>query len=127
MPQATSSDHGTSLFNVHMLRKKNQSLKTEIENHEPRITLVCNNGQKLIDENHEDSPEFEKLIADLKRKYQELKEAVDSREKDLKQNEKVQQVKNGGLDFFGNSNKMSFKKFLLYYSISSTRMKLNHG
>ncbi|KAK6634026.1 hypothetical protein RUM44_004633 [Polyplax serrata] len=91
MPQGRSTDYGTSLFNVHMLRKKNQSLRTEIENHEPRIILVCTNGQKLIDENHENSAEFEKLIADLKRRYQELKDALEEREKGLKQNEKVQQ------------------------------------
>lgn len=92
MPQATSTDYGTSLFNVHMLRKKNQSLRTEIDNHEPRIILVCNNGQKLIDENHEDKSEFQKLIGDLKGRYQDLKEAVENRENGLNQSEKVQQV-----------------------------------
>jgi spectrin beta len=50
MPQASSTEYGNSLFQVHMLEKKNQSLRTEIENHEPRINTVCNNGQKLIDE-----------------------------------------------------------------------------
>lgn len=92
MPQATSTDCGTSLFNVHTLKKKNQSLRTEIENHEPRVTLVCNNGQKLIDEEHEDSPEFRQLIEELLQKYQELKEAVETREGGLTQSEKVQQV-----------------------------------
>ncbi|KAG5309825.1 SPTCB protein, partial [Acromyrmex insinuator] len=91
MPQATSTEYGTSLFNVHMLKKKNQSLRTEIENHEPRINLVCNNGQKLIDEGHEDSPEFQKLISELTEKWRELKDAVDDRNKHLLQNEKAQQ------------------------------------
>lgn len=50
MPLALSTEYGNSLFQVHMLEKKNQSLKTEIDNHEPRINTVCNNGQKLIDE-----------------------------------------------------------------------------
>lgn len=50
MPQASSTEYGSSLFQVHMLEKKNQSLRTEIENHEPRINTVSNNGQKLIDE-----------------------------------------------------------------------------
>lgn len=50
MPQATSTEYGKSLFEVNMLEKKNQSLRTEIDNHEPRINTVCNNGQKLIDE-----------------------------------------------------------------------------
>lgn len=93
MPQATSTDYGNSLFNVHMLKKKNQSLRTEIENHEPRITLVCTNGQKLIEEAHEDSAEFNKLIEELLQKYQELKEAVENRENGLTQSERVQQVR----------------------------------
>lgn len=50
MPQALSTEYGNSLFHVHMLEKKNQSLRTEVDNHEPRINTVCNNGQKLIDE-----------------------------------------------------------------------------
>ncbi|XP_018305239.1 spectrin beta chain [Mycetomoellerius zeteki] len=91
MPQATSTEYGNSLFNVHMLKKKNQSLRTEIENHEPRINLVCNNGQKLIDEGHEDSPEFQELIPELTEKWRELKDAVDDRNKHLLQNEKAQQ------------------------------------
>ncbi|KMQ98255.1 spectrin beta chain isoform x6 [Lasius niger] len=91
MPQATSTEYGNSLFNVHMLKKKNQSLRTEIDNHEPRINLVCNNGQKLIDEGHEDSPEFQKLISELTEKWRELKDAVDDRNRHLLQNEKAQQ------------------------------------
>ncbi|XP_048516280.1 spectrin beta chain isoform X2 [Athalia rosae] len=91
MPQATSSEYGNSLFNVHMLKKKNQSLRTEIENHEPRINSVCNNGQKLIDEGHEDSAEFIQRISDLSDKWRELKDAVDERNRHLLQNEKAQQ------------------------------------
>ncbi|XP_014212217.1 spectrin beta chain isoform X3 [Copidosoma floridanum] len=91
MPQATSSEYGTSLFNVHMLKKKNQSLRTEMENHEPRINFVSNNGQKLIDEGHEDSEEFRRLISELSDKWQELKDALDERNAHLLQNEKAQQ------------------------------------
>jgi spectrin beta len=65
MPLATASDNGNSLFNVNVLKKKNQSLRTEIDNHEQRIHLVCNNGQKLIDEDHADSEEFSNLIEEL--------------------------------------------------------------
>lgn len=50
MPQALSTEYGNSLFEVHMLEKKTQSLQTEVDNHEPRINTVCHNGQKLIDE-----------------------------------------------------------------------------
>ncbi|XP_046383490.1 spectrin beta chain isoform X6 [Ischnura elegans] len=91
MPQATSSEYGNSLFNVNMLKKKNQSLRTEIDNHEPRIHLVCNNGQKLIDEGHESSPEFNRLIEELMQKWEELKDAVENRKNNLMQSEKAQQ------------------------------------
>lgn len=73
MPLATSTDYGNSLFNVQMLQKKNQSLKTETDNHEPRILTVISNGQKLIDESHEASPEFKELIEELTARWRELK------------------------------------------------------
>ena len=65
MPLATAADCGNSLFNVNVLKKKNQSLRTEIDNHEQRIHMVCNNGQKLIDEGHVDADEFANLIEEL--------------------------------------------------------------
>ncbi|KAI8116109.1 Spectrin beta chain [Lucilia cuprina] len=91
LPVANSNDYGNSLFNVHVLKKKNQSLATEIDNHEPRINAICNNGRKLIDEGHEDAKKFEALISDLTQKWQELKDAVENRKKHLLESEKVQQ------------------------------------
>ncbi|XP_037917699.1 spectrin beta chain isoform X4 [Hermetia illucens] len=91
MPLATSTDYGNSLFNVNVLKKKNQSLSTEIDNHEPRIMAICNNGRKLIDEGHEESGRFENLIKELTQKWQELKDAIDSRKRHLDQSERVQQ------------------------------------
>lgn len=70
-----------------------QSLRTEIDNHEPRIHLVCNNGQKLIDEGHEDALEFTQLIDDLLARWQQLKDAVENRRNKLLQSEKAQQVR----------------------------------
>nr|CAD7595507.1 unnamed protein product [Timema genevievae] len=69
LPQANSTEYGNSLFNVNTLKKKNQSLRTEIDNHETRINLVCGNGQKLIEEGHEDSAEFTERIDDLLDKW----------------------------------------------------------
>lgn len=91
MPLATSNEYGNSLFNVHALKKKNQSLATEIDNHEARIMSICHNGQKLIDEGHENSEEFANLIKQLMSKWQELKDAIDTRKKQLDQSERVQQ------------------------------------
>ncbi|XP_050549982.1 spectrin beta chain isoform X5 [Spodoptera frugiperda] len=91
MPQATTTDYGNSLFIVQMLQKKNQSLKTETDNHEPRILTVISNGQKLIDEGHEDTPEFKQLIEELTARWRELKDAIEERKNKLSQWEKAQQ------------------------------------
>lgn len=91
MPQATSKEYGNSLFHVHMLEKKNQSLRTEVDNHEPRINTVCNNGQKLIDEGHESADEFSHLITNLLQAWQQLKDAVEERRENLLRNERAQQ------------------------------------
>ncbi|GFY53200.1 spectrin beta chain [Trichonephila inaurata madagascariensis] len=91
MPLTTSTDYGNSLFSVQMLKKKNQSLRTEIENHEPRIMNICENGQKLISEGHEDSGEFQQLIEDLLQQWQDLKNALEAREDKLLESEKAQQ------------------------------------
>ncbi|XP_055939314.1 spectrin beta chain-like isoform X2 [Argiope bruennichi] len=91
LPLTQSTDYGNSLFSVQMLKKKNQSLRTEIENHEPRIMHICENGQKLISEGHEDSGEFQRLIDDLLQQWQDLKKALDAREDKLLESEKAQQ------------------------------------
>lgn len=53
---------------------------------------MCNNGQKLIEEGHEDSTQFKDLIEDLMDKWRQLKDAVDHRRNQLNQSEKAQQV-----------------------------------
>ena len=58
MNLVTSEELGSSLQDVNMLIKKNRTLKGEIENHQPRIDTVCNNGHKLIDGDHDQSDEF---------------------------------------------------------------------
>ncbi|XP_055307281.1 spectrin beta chain isoform X2 [Sitodiplosis mosellana] len=91
LPVVQSDEFGNSLFNVNVLKKKSHTLATEIDNHEPLINTICNNGQKLIDEGHEDAPKFAELIPELTRKWQALKDAVDERRKKLDQSERVQQ------------------------------------
>ena len=46
MNMVTSDDYGSSLQEVNLLIKKNKTLKGEIENHEPRIRAVCEDGQR---------------------------------------------------------------------------------
>lgn len=90
MPQATSTDYGDSLFSVQILLKKNQSLKNEVDNHEPIIRNICNDGRKLINEGHEDSAEFQNLIDNLLAELDKLRESIDYRKSKLLESEKAQ-------------------------------------
>ena len=51
----SDEEFGTSLQEVNLLIKKIKTLKGEIDNHEPRIRAVCEDGQRLIDRGHPDS------------------------------------------------------------------------
>lgn len=53
---------------------------------------ICENGQKLISESHEDSEEFQRLIDDLLERWGDLKKALEAREDKLLESEKAQQV-----------------------------------
>lgn len=56
---------------------------------------ICENGQKLISESHEDSEEFQRLIDDLLHRWGDLKKALEEREDKLLESEKAQQVRKG--------------------------------
>lgn len=88
---ARSTDRPNSLFSAQMLIKKNQSLKTEIDNHEARIVSICDAGRKLIAQGHEDSREFEQLIAQLTAAWNELMQSMERRKAELFEAERAQQ------------------------------------
>lgn len=91
LPLAQSADYGNNLHDVQVLLRKNQSLRNEIDNHEPRIMNICQTGNRLIEEGHEDAPEFKSLIEQLLFDWDNLKREVDNRKVKLIENEKVQQ------------------------------------
>ena len=91
MNLVTSEDYGNSLQAVNMLIKKNKTLKSEIDNHEPRIQTVCQDGQRLIDSGHPDSDQFVSHIEDLVDKLQHLKQNLEARRQKLLTSEKAQQ------------------------------------
>ncbi|XP_061173790.1 spectrin beta chain-like isoform X5 [Saccostrea echinata] len=91
MPLATSNNFGNSLLSVQLLTKKNHSLQTEIENHEPRIFNVVEVGQQLIDEKHPQSEEFQALIDELMKMWDDLRAAIAKREERLKLSDVAQQ------------------------------------
>ena len=88
----SSQDYGSSLQDVSMLIKKNRTLRGEIDNHEPRILGVCATGDKLIDEGHPDSTEYQQKVDDLKEKVAALKDMLEARRAKLLVSEKAQQV-----------------------------------
>lgn len=92
LPLAQSKDYGNNLHDVQVLLRKNQSLQNEIENHEPRIMNICETGDKMIRDGHEDAPEFNNLKDELLAEWDNLKQANDNRRKKLEENEKVQQL-----------------------------------
>jgi len=91
MNLVTSEDYGDSLQAVNMLIKKNKTLGMEIDNHEPIILRVCEDGRKLIDSGHPDSEQFQRDIDDLLEKLKHLKEQLEARRQKLLFSEKAQQ------------------------------------
>lgn len=49
---------GENLFDCHRLQKNTQSLRNEIENHEPWVNEIIANGQALINDGHENADQF---------------------------------------------------------------------
>ncbi|XP_065292726.1 spectrin beta chain isoform X1 [Dermacentor albipictus] len=91
MPLVKSPDRGASLFGVQMLRKKEQSLRHEVDHHEPRVVAICEDGRRLAAEGHQDGPEFERLAKELEELWAELRRALDARREDLLISEKAHQ------------------------------------
>ncbi|VDO32364.1 unnamed protein product [Haemonchus placei] len=82
---------GENLPDCQRLQKNAQLLTSEVENHEPWIERICDNGRELIDAGHENSAAFEQRIAELRDAWQELKDAIKDRKDRLAESEKAHQ------------------------------------
>jgi spectrin beta len=91
LPIANAPQLGEDLFDCHRLQKNTQSLRNEIDNHENWVMEVTANGQRLIDEGHENADAFRRLIEELHAKWNELKEALEARKSRLAESEKAHQ------------------------------------
>lgn len=91
MRMAQSPDVGSSLVQVNMLQRKNDTLQKEVDNHEQRITQVYQDGEQMIQENNPRSEQFQDLIATLLSQWQNLKQAIDERRTRLEDSQQVQQ------------------------------------
>ncbi|OQV17845.1 Spectrin beta chain [Hypsibius exemplaris] len=91
MTQAISPNVGNDLFEVLRMKKQNNNLRHEIENHEPRIRAIVAAGNGLMRDGHPDSARFQELLQDLEARWRDLKDAIDDRDKRLDLSEKAQQ------------------------------------
>ncbi|KAK0414269.1 hypothetical protein QR680_007238 [Steinernema hermaphroditum] len=91
LPVAHARQLGESLFDCHRLQKKTQSLANEVDNHEPWVNKICDNGRELIAEGHENSAAFELKISELQNAWKELKDAIEARKAHLSESEKAHQ------------------------------------
>lgn len=69
LPVARAPQLGENLFDCHRLQKNTQSLATEVDHHQGWIDEICRNGQKLIDEGHENAPHFQVIQNKIKRSH----------------------------------------------------------
>ncbi|XP_055345534.1 spectrin beta chain-like isoform X2 [Paramacrobiotus metropolitanus] len=91
MQQATSPNVGNNLFEVLRLKKQNQNLRQEVHNHEPLIDAIDRVGRRLIDDQHPESARFSELLQDLRARWNDLKDAIEDRERRLDLSEAAQQ------------------------------------
>eukprot|EP00731_Ephydatia_muelleri_P023860 Em0016g131a len=82
-PLAASKNRGKDLIGVQNLIKKHQALMSEISSHESFITTVCADGDSMISQGHFGATEIKKKTLMLSDKWEQLKERVQERKKDL--------------------------------------------
>ncbi|CAG5135132.1 unnamed protein product, partial [Candidula unifasciata] len=90
-PFASSSNRGRDLIGVQNLMKKHQALLAEIAGHEPRISNVCQTGNEMIKEGHFAADTIRETTAELKEKWQALKDKAFQRKQDLEDSLQAQQ------------------------------------
>ncbi|CAK9304213.1 unnamed protein product [Gordionus sp. m RMFG-2023] len=90
-PQASSDNYGNSLVSVQGLQKKNQTLRSEVNGHEPRIMSLCERGRELKNAIPEKAEEFQELVNELMDKLNELKDNINNRDKKLSVSLQAQQ------------------------------------
>jgi len=80
---ATLNNLGRDLIGCQNLIKKHLVLISEINNHEPRIRSVCQNGEDMISNGHFASEEINQKINNLNQKWFGLKEKANNRKRNL--------------------------------------------
>ncbi|KAE9552200.1 hypothetical protein FO519_004581 [Halicephalobus sp. NKZ332] len=87
LPIANAPQLGEDLADCNRLQKNNQRLMEEVNNHQGWINEIKRNGQQLIDEGHENAPEFQRKIHELDSEWDTLKRAIDDQKNRLDESE----------------------------------------
>lgn len=88
---AQSPNVGSNLYDVTRLRKKAQTLRTEVDNHAPRIETLYETGKELLDGDYEPKEKYSGLLHDLQGAWQQLNDALGERDRQLAVSEAAQQ------------------------------------
>ncbi|CDS40887.1 spectrin beta chain [Echinococcus multilocularis] len=91
---ALIEDHGrmaSSLLINQQLQRRHKMLTNEVDNHEPRVDAVCQQGEKMIAEGHPHSEKFREGIDEVRALWATLRQALADRQAALAQNEIAQQ------------------------------------
>ena len=87
LPIANAPQLGENLADCNRLQKNNQRLMEEVNNHQGWINEIKRNGQQLIDEGHENAPEFQRKIGELEAEWSGLKRAIADQKNRLDESE----------------------------------------
>jgi spectrin alpha len=82
-PIVSSTNRGKDLIGVQNLIKKNLTMLTEINNHEPRIDAVSQTAQHMVEEGHFAAEDIKLRLGSLHDHWNQLKEKASQRKQDL--------------------------------------------
>uniref|UniRef100_A0A3Q3QVI0 Spectrin alpha chain, non-erythrocytic 1 n=1 Tax=Monopterus albus TaxID=43700 RepID=A0A3Q3QVI0_MONAL len=90
-PIAASTNRGKDLIGVQNLLKKHQALQAEITGHEPRIKVVTQKGEAMVEEGHFAAEDVKAKLAELHGRWDTLKAKASQRRQDLEDSLQAQQ------------------------------------
>lgn len=89
--QSASTDLGTNLSGVHTLLAKHQVLEEELRSHEPSVTSLSDEGNRLIVDDHYASTDIQESLKELMDAWNDLNEQTKQRSKNLDDSLRLQQ------------------------------------
>ncbi|KAJ8384905.1 hypothetical protein AAFF_G00197130 [Aldrovandia affinis] len=90
-PITASTNRGRDLIGVQNLLKKHQALQAEIAGHEPRIKVVTQRGQVMVEEGHFAAEEVRGRLGDLSGRWEALRCRAGQRRLELEDSLQAQQ------------------------------------